>query len=196
MFIFFLKNLNDHAYGWFVEWSIGKEIIQKDIQDIIKLFNNSLNNRWEKMEHYLDAVEKYYVGIPEKQWLKWFIHSIPLKKSTYALKEQIYIKNLAKIGEKKLDVIMRIFYKKYNVQNYKKLVIKIQTLKAIELIRDGKIKNIDGIKISLKPNNYYKLIYKRGFKMKSEHNSKRYFEKTLFPGYSIEEIFNLYNKTK
>jgi hypothetical protein len=161
------KEAEFSSYGWFLEWSYGREFLKADIDRISKIFNLDPKSSWEEIKSYLKKEARYYAGIPESKWLEWIFYSVPRRSTPGTLGNTL--QDLAKIGERKIKNILKILCAKYGVGSKDELMYKLHKEKAIELISQGFIEypsdddpNLT-IKESLRQEDFFEVIYSKIF---------------------------------
>ncbi|MHA1457678.1 MAG: hypothetical protein ACTSR5_17190, partial [Promethearchaeota archaeon] len=179
------KNL-ELGFGWFRNWSIGDVLLEYDIQN----FKNSMNIDFDQyphlLEEYMNQMERYYCGISERQWLSYVFNGISIRLWKPG---QSSISSLTKIGERKINTILSILFKKYRVSNKYELRYLLQRLKAIEILKMGYIalsskeQSSKTSKIELKKENFYFILCKDVFNL------------SIGKFYKINECKNYYLKT-
>ena len=191
------KNL-ELGFGWFRNWSVGDVYLEYDIQNFKKSINIDFDRYPELLEEYIDQIEQYYCGISERQWLSYIFKGISIRSWK---PDQTSISSLTKIGERKINTILVILFKKFRVSNKHELRYLLQKLKTIEVLKKGYLllssEEQNSIKIELKKENYYltfcadvfNLSIGKFFKI---NECKKYFEEKLFKGKSVDDIFEEY----
>ena len=188
------------GYGWFRGWSVGEVLLEYDIQNLKESLNIESKLNSDLLDEYIDQIERFYCGIPEKQWLNYIMKGISVRSWRFG---QISIGSLTKIGERKINTILNILFKKFKVSNKHELRYFLLKTKAIEILKMGYIllpdkgQSSKTIKIGLKKENFYLTLCRDVFKLSigkfSKINEcKKYFEKKLFKGKSVEDVFKEY----
>lgn len=188
------------GYGWFRDWSVGDVLLEYDIQNFKKSLNIEFNQNSDLLEEYIDQLERHYCGISEKQWLTYIMNGISIRSWRPS---QVSICSLTKIGERKIYTILNILFKKFKVSNKYELRYLLQKIKAIENLKKGYIllpnkgHSSKTIKIELKKENFYLTLCRDVFnlsigKFSKINECKKYFEKKLFKGRDVKEVFKEY----
>jgi len=135
----------------------------------------------------LDKREKYYAGIIESQWKKWF-----MKFPTKYKPEGITILDKVGIGGKKIERIIKVIAKENGFDNVNKFRVKLHKDYVVESIQKGFLKTDDKI-FSLNRKNYYTLIFNEAFTVIGKYRPNTYFERCLFPGMTVDDIWDTYH---
>jgi len=188
------------GFGWFRNWSIGNVLLKNDIQKFKNSTNIDFDQNPNLLEEYINQIEIYYCGISERQWLSYVFNGISIKSWK---PDQSSISSLTKIGERKINTVLSILFKKYRVSNKYELRYLLQRLKAIEVLKMGYValssqeQSSKMSKIELKKDNFYFILCKDVFnlsigKFYKINECKKYFEEKLFIRKSVEDIFEDY----
>jgi len=170
--------------AWFYEWSYGREFLRKDIEKVCEIFNLDSESSWEVIQSHLDKSERYYAGVPESQWREWFLLGHPYQKrgGSHA------IPYLVGLGDKKSWLISMIIAHKNGFENVEMFRHNLRKEYVKDALRKGFIE-IDGEQISLNSYNYFELIYDNVFTKYKNYGALAYFEKELFSGMTVEQIY-------
>ncbi|MBD3216158.1 MAG: hypothetical protein GF311_26325 [Candidatus Lokiarchaeota archaeon] len=175
-------------YGWFLDWSYGKELLKNDYKVVLDKYDLQEDANWEDVEEHLEELESYYCGIPESKWLEWAFYSIPIKRGKPSPNT---IEDYTLVSERKIRNAYKYIYSKFNVDNKIELKYELHKREAIRLINQGFLETPNGKIIHLTENNYYHIICKYSLlTRKTKGNSKIYFETILFKDLTIKQIWD------
>lgn len=159
-----------HQATWFNDWRWGEALLEFDLlkaKEELEKQNLSVGDDIKAIYKFID---KRFFGIPQSQWIKWAIEGDSRRQIEDKL--GFSAKSITHIYEKIGDG-------QENIQ------IKYRRLKAIEILKNEgwNIEDIYAIAFNKAPNTPYKRI---------KSLAKEYFENKLFPGMTVEEIYQKY----
>ena len=148
-----------------------------------------------KHEPLIDIRERYYAGISESQWIDWITSSIPVSSldRTYSYsREEESIMDNTRLGSRKVIEIIKTIANRYGYdtptsfryQLHKNLVLKVLKVKTIT-ISEGEFININ-------KDDFYEQICQYLFKPDRNRKPKTYFQNTLFPGLTVDQIWDIF----
>lgn len=160
-----------HQDAWFNDWRWGDVFLDVDIKRVKNQLESEGLTDFKDV-NLIDRIDKRYFGIPQSQWIKWAVENVSGKEIK---------KNLGFSGKTITEIYKKIGGSHGQVQRKHRRTI------AIDLMRN-------------KGWSFHK-IFTDAFKKAPKTSLKRaklharyYFENSLFPGMTIEEIYKKYNR--
>jgi hypothetical protein len=188
----FFKIVERNTYGWFKEWSLGREYLKKDFDLLYEKYNIDSNTLYSEIEPLIDEIEPYYAGISRSNWLDLYSKSDRLG-TTIGEKNSLLGKVL--IGQRKAREVLLKIGLELGFTKLEELKLYLLKQRAEKFLSQRFVLDKEtGEKKILHPHNFFDVIceYVEGFNPGRFQIAKTLFEIGIFE-MSIEEIWKIYS---
>jgi hypothetical protein len=174
--------------AWFTSWSLGNENLEADLETIRKIYKLDPKSGSKSIKQLLDEKERIYAGLPENIWLSIIEKGPIFQKTGKGITDDVA--EVVKIGDRKTKKIIDILCKKHGFRSLKEFKIFLHR-QRVENILLNKFFIDSGEKIRLKREKWADQIIPAVFlPFDRQIPPSRYIEKYLFPGMTLEQVWN------